>query len=140
MSKYRSSATRRVKPRLNEPHYIWRGIGCISLLIMPAISIAAGIMTVQYGLDHNWAIPYQLLGLPQFPDIFYKSRGIMQLLSPIIGIRNFYAYVVVSGMYMILLGGIMSLLYAFVYRFVAPPRYGPLDVERPNIRVKRYKR
>lgn len=139
-TKFQSSITRREKPRLNEPHFVWRGIGCISLLIIPAISIAAGILITDYGLAHNWAIPYELLGNPRFPDIVYKSTGLLTLLSPIMGIRNFYAYSAFSLIVMIVLGGFTSLLYAIVYRFVAPPRYGPLDVERPNIRVKRYKR
>lgn len=139
-TKYQSTSTRREKPRLNEPHFIWRGIGCISLLIIPAISIAAGVLITDYGLAHNWAIPYELLGYPRLPDVVYKSTGLMTLLSPIISIQNFYAYAVISFITMVVLGGIISLLYAIVYRFVAPPRYGPLDVERPNIRVKRYKR
>jgi hypothetical protein len=64
----------------------------------------------------------------------------MQLLSPITATRHFYAYAVTSLLYMVLLGGIMSVFYAFVYRIVGPPRYGPLDVERPNVKVKKYKR
>jgi len=34
----------------------------------------------------------------------------------------------------------MSVLYAFVYRLVGPPRYGPLDVPPPNVKLKKYKR
>ena len=140
MPKNYTSITRREKPRLNEPHFIWRGIGCASLLILPLISITVGVALTDYGLTQNWAIPYQLLGHPRFPDLAYRSSGLMTLLSPIIQIKNFYAYAVMSLLFMIVLGGTISLVYAIVYRFVAPPRYGPLDVERPNIRVKRYKR
>ena len=64
----------------------------------------------------------------------------MTLLSPITNTRHFYAYVVTSILYMILLAGVMSVLYAFVYRLVGPPRYGPLDVPPPNVKLKKYKR
>lgn len=140
MGKYQSSAKKVVKERSRDVHVAWRGIGCLMMLIVPIMSIALGYETIKYGLDNNWAIPYQLLGLPRFPDWFYLSSGIMTLVSPIAGINHFYAYAAMSILYMVLLSGIMSVVYAFVYRMIAPPRYGPLDVERPNIKVKRFKR
>ncbi|MDP1545492.1 MAG: hypothetical protein Q8L87_05665 [Anaerolineales bacterium] len=110
------------------------------MIIIPVISFAAGYETINYGIENNWAIPYQLLGTPQFPDFFYRSSGIMALLSPIASVRNFYGYLAAGLFYMIMLGGITSVAYAIVYRITGPSRYGPLDVPAPNIKVKRYKR
>jgi hypothetical protein len=140
MSKYSSSVHKRIKPKEDGPHVVWRGIGCMTMVIIPIISIAAGYETINYGLEHNWVIPYQLLGTPRFPDLFYRSSGLMTILSPIAATLHFYAYAVASFIYIILLGGISSLAYALAYRFVGPSRQNPLDAPRPNIKVKKYKR
>lgn len=140
MGKYRSSATKREVEKVKAPHFVWRGIGCLMMIIVPAMSIAAGVETVQYGIDQKWPIPYQLLGTPKYPDFFYKSSGLMLILSPITGVKHFYAYVVAALIFMIILGGIVSVGYAFVYQMMAPSRYGPMDAPPPKVKVKRYKR
>ncbi|HNK62664.1 MAG TPA: hypothetical protein PKL78_06505 [Anaerolineales bacterium] len=140
MSKYQSSVVKKTQRKTKTPHYAWQGIGCIMMIIIPAISIAAAVETIQYGLNNNWPIPYQLLGNPQLPDLFYKSQGIMMVLGPIVAIRHFYAYVVVSMLYMILFGGVSSLAYALVYRAANPSQYNPMDVPPPSIKLKKYKR
>ncbi|NOH03504.1 MAG: hypothetical protein HND47_16840 [Chloroflexi bacterium] len=140
MGKYQSSVVKRGREKKREVHYAWRGIGCLMMLIMPAISIVAGVGTIDYGLENNWAIPYQLLGYPRLPDFFYRSSGLVSMFSPITGINNFYAYAAMSFIYMVLLSGIISVVYAFIYGLMTPSRYGPLDVPPPNVKVKRYKR
>lgn len=140
MSKYRSNARKVVRERTNQPHFIWRGIGCAMMLIIPLISIAAGYETVNYALRNGIAVPYELLGTPRFPDLFYQSSGMMIILRPIIAIKNFYAYTAAAFLYMVLLGGIMSLGYSIAYRMVGPSRYGPLDAPPPKVKVKPYKR
>lgn len=141
MGKYQSSARRKpTKERNKEVHVAWRGIGCLMMLIIPVISIALGYETVNYGLANDWVIPFQLLGFPRYPEWFYASSGLMLLLSPFTAIKHFYAYATFSILYMILLSGVMSVIYAYIYRMIAPPRYGPLDVAPPNVKLKKYKR
>lgn len=140
MSKYRSSSTKKVKERSNQPHFIWRGIGCLMMILIPVIAIAAGYETINFALRSGYPVPYELLGTPRYPDLFYKSSGLMIILSPITGIRHFYAYAVATLMYMVALGGFTSVGYAFAYRMVGPSRYGALDAPPPNVKVKPYKR
>lgn len=140
MGKYTSSSRKRMKPKPEGPHAIWRGIGCIMVLIIPAISIAAGIETVNYGLTEKWTFPVQLLGYPKMPDFFYKSSGLMTIFTPITRIPNFYAHAAVSFLYMVAIGGVISVLYAFVYNMVGPSRYGPTDAPPPKIKTKKYTR
>lgn len=140
MGKYSSLSRKRITPKSDGPHEIWRGIGCLMMLIIPAISIAAGVSTVNYGLKHNWPIPYQLLTAPVLPKFFYKSSGLLAIFYPLTQIQNFYAYVAVSILYAILIGGVISLVYAIIYRLVGPSRYGPLDAPPPKIKTKRYTR
>jgi hypothetical protein len=128
------------KPLPEGPHVIWRGIGCLMMIIIPVISIAAAYETINYGLDNGWAIPYQLLGKPQMPSIVYKSSGLLTILGPIMNTPHFYAYAALSVIFMIMLGGVISVIYAFVYRSVGPSRYGPLDAPPPKIKTKKYTR
>jgi hypothetical protein len=140
MGKYRSSSVKAVKAKTDQPHFLWRGIGCLMMLILPVISYAAGYETINFALNNGYAVPYQLLGTPRFPDIFYKSSGMMTLLSPIIGIQHFYAYLAMTVLYMIALAGVMSVIYAFTYRMIGPSRYSPLDAPPPKVKAKTYKR
>jgi hypothetical protein len=140
MGKYQSSARKVTKERGKELHVAWRGIGCLMMLVIPIISAASAYETINYGLDNGWTIPFQLLGYPRYPDWFYASNGLMQILRPITNTAHFYAYAVTTFLYMLVFAGIMSVIYAFAYRIIGPSRYGPMDVERPNIKVKKFKR
>jgi hypothetical protein len=122
------------------PHPVWRGIGCLMILIIPILSIALAYETFNFAIEQKWRIPYQLLGTPRLPDIFYDVSILRQLSFPIRQIENFYGYTMMSILYMIVLGGLISLIYAVVYRLMGPARYGPFDAPPPTIKTKRYKR
>jgi hypothetical protein len=140
MGKYKSSSRRELPPKPEGPHVIWRGIGCLMMIVIPAISIALSVLTVKYGVPHGWPIPYQLLTAPVLPKLFYKSSGLLTIFYPLTQIPYFYAYVAVSVLYMVIISGVISLVYAFIYRFTGPSRYGPLDAPPPKIKTKRYTR
>ena len=113
--------------RLKETHYIWRGIGCLMMIIIPAMSIASAYETINYGIENRWPIPYELLQPVRFPDIFYSTQGLRTILNPLSTISHFYAIAIVSVLYIILVTGLISVVYAAVYRMVGPSRYGPTD-------------
>lgn len=141
MGKYSTSSRRPPpKPKAEGPHAIWRGIGCLMMLIIPAISIAAGYMTVNYAIEKRWAIPYQLTGTMRLPDYFYKSTGLIQVFGPLTRIPNLYAHASASILYMIMIMGVISVIYATVYRMIGPSRFGPTDAPPPKIKTKRYTR
>ncbi|MCZ2127177.1 MAG: hypothetical protein LC099_05305 [Anaerolineales bacterium] len=122
------------------PHFIWRGLGCLMMIIIPVMSVAIGYELVNFLLANKYYVPRDLLGTPQFPDIFYKSSGMMIILKPIIAIKHFYAYALFSIILMVVLGSVISLIYSYIYRVVGPARYGPLDAPPPKVKVKQYKR
>jgi len=139
MSKYQS--TRRVeKVKSNQPHYAWRGIGCVMMILIPVISYAAGVETIKYAIANRMAVPIELLGFPRFPALFYQSGGLMAILAPIARIKHFYAYVATGVAYTILLGAVISMVYALIYRTIGPAQYGPLDAPPPKVKTKPYKR
>ena len=122
------------------PHDVWRGIGCLMILIIPAISIAAGYETVKFAIDNKWPIPYQILGAARLPDIFYSTPGLRTIFNPISSIPNLYANALASILFIILIGGLISVIYAAVYRMVGPDRYGPTDAPPPKIKVTKKSR
>ncbi|MBE0670620.1 MAG: hypothetical protein IH588_08540 [Anaerolineales bacterium] len=140
MGKYRSSAVRREKPKDQGPHVIWRGLGCLMMIIIPLISFASSYELVNYGLSNEWSIPYQLLGTPKLPEFIYKSDALWTVFKPITEIQHFYAYLAIGILIMILLSGFISVVYAIIYRILGPARWGPLDMPPPKFKSKKYTR
>jgi hypothetical protein len=143
MGKYSSSTTLKKssisKPK--QPNEVLRGIGCMMMVVIPAISIIAAHESVKYALDQKWRIiPYQLLGNPRMPDIAHKLSGLYTLFKPITKIENFYADALVSLIYMVIISGLISVIYAVIYNIVGPSRYGPTDAPPPKIKITKKSR
>jgi hypothetical protein len=128
--------------RANETHPIWQGIGCVLMVVIPAISIFIGNVLVNYALADKAIkarIPYQLLGYPQLPDILNKSAGLKPYLY-LLRVENLYAYIAASIICMLLISSVISMVYAVVYRMANPYRYGPLDEPPSRIKAKKHSR
>lgn len=135
MGKYTSYTQKEIPPK-GETHEIWSGFGCVIMLIIPVISYASGMLTVNWIIDNDLRIiPRELLGTPQLPDIVYKSEGLGFLFLWMTDIKNLYAYIAVGLVYMLLISGVVSVIYAAVYRAIGPSRYTPLDAPPPKIKV-----
>jgi hypothetical protein len=139
MSRYTASSRQTVAER-PQTHAIWRGIGCLLVLIVPLISWVLAAATVQFAMDQDWPVPYQLVGYPIMPQDWWKVPGLPPVLLFIQNQQNLYAVLSLCIIYIILFAAVLSALYAFVYRFVGPPRYGPLDAPPPKVKVRSYKR
>ncbi len=122
------------------PHPIWNGLGCLMLVVVPAISIALSVVVLQVIQANKWPFPYQLLGRPSFPDFLYSTKGLSQLFGAISSIQNLYAYIAISLIIMVILGGILSFVYALIYRFVGPSKYGPTDAPPVKLKVTKKQR
>ena len=98
-------------------------------------------MTLDAAIEQKMPVPRSLLGRVSAPDIMYRSDILIPIAVWMEGIDNLIGYLVVTFVYIVILGGIMSFVYALAYRFVGPPPLGPMDAPPPrNARVKRYKR
>ena len=142
MGRYSGSSSQREssisKPKA--PHEIWRGIGCLMMLGIPAISIAAGKISIDYAVGNHWPIPHQLLGYPVMPDIAFKLRGLYTILKPATEVQHLYAIAAVSIIYMIIISGLISVIYAAIYSMVGPSRYGPTDAPPPKVKITKKSR
>jgi hypothetical protein len=141
MTKYDSVGRQRVIPRTQKPHPVWRGIGCLIMIIVPLIALALAKITLDYGLEAGWPIPFELLGNPIVPDYLWKVYALAPLWGFIQSQTNLYALLSFALLYAIVMTAFLSVAYSVVYKMVGPPQYSPLDAPPPKgIKVKRYKR
>lgn len=131
---------KRPAPKPARPHPIWRGIGCLMMIIVPLMSYAAAVITVEYALAQRWPLPYQLLGAPTLPAFIWRSPALAYLFAPVLQWENLYAHLVFGLVYLVLFGSIVAFVYALLYRLVGPSRYTPLDVPPPPVKVRPHKR
>jgi hypothetical protein len=68
----------------------------------------------------------------------WYSPNVAGVIQTIIGQPNLKAMLLLAFMYTLFIGGLMSLIYALIYRAFGPPKYGPQDA--PPIRAKKVKK
>lgn len=121
MAKYdKYSARSRMSERPWKIHPIWRGIGCIMMLIIPIMAYAGAVLLVQANAEQGW------LPMP---------RELTQTVTlPVLGpMKQFYAIGIVTVLLVIIGFGLFTVFYSLVYSMVGPPSLGPLDA--PPVRT-----
>jgi hypothetical protein len=132
------SAQKYRKERHERPwktHPIWRGIGCAFIILVPIMSWYATALFLH--TNRRIPIPYELT---KPITIRYIQ---LAAIDNIIGDFNSYtvAHNLTVGQFfftiiLMFIGfGILSVVYATMFRVVGPPRYGPFDVP-PNMMRK----
>jgi hypothetical protein len=114
MSKYTPTFVPRSRSivRFREAHPVWRGIGCFLLILVPVLSFAGAKLLVQANFKQRWIdIPRELMG---------------SFLVPVVG-RVYFADLAVTIILIVIGFGILTVVYALIYRMFGPPRHGPLD-------------
>jgi len=126
--------------RIYRTHPIWAGIGCLLIVILPLIAYAAAAILVNYGVGHGWPFPPEFVGYIRFPNWVWNAPILPFLVRPIANYRNLWAVLTVFLILLVLLSGILSTLYALVYRFMGPSHFNPMDAPPPKRKAKVYKR
>ena len=129
----------RPSPRIRQTNPIWRGVGCILMVVVPLISFALAELTVNIDLAQPY-IPFQLMGTPYIPPILWTVGFLNPILFFIESLTNIYAVLIFMVVYIIALGTLISAVSAFFYQAMQTSRYGPLDAPPPEGKVKPYKR
>jgi hypothetical protein len=116
MGKYYAQWRRPPRPeRKWRVHPIWRGIGCLMLIIVPLISWAIADIFVKANKQGHWLdVPPGVSGPAGYPDLFVTA-----MVAVIVAIMIF---------------GFYTVIYTLIYRMTGPPTYGPLDA--PPIKRK----
>jgi hypothetical protein len=138
MGKYGSFKQEMYK-RPYDVHPVWRGIGCIMMILIPLIAIVGAMVTIDEGTKAGWPIPYELLGYPRLPAMAFQIPVIDNIAIAISSVNNLYGIIAISLVFMIIGFAFISMFYSFAYKMIGPSRYTPLDA--PEVpRGKRYKR
>ena len=125
MAKY-SSRQQPPPPRPYKIHPIWRGIGCLLVLIGPPLAFLIAHLLVDMNIENGWyPIPGELMRPYTIPGIGYT-------------LSHLYATLIVA-MVLILFGiALIMIVYTTVYSLMGPKRYGPLDA--PPVREMPHKK
>jgi len=126
MAKYdKYSAQSRAPQRPWKIHPIWRGIGCLLMLIIPVMSYAGAVILVDLNQENNWLPTPAELSQP--------------VTLPLVGtVDNFYSVAAMTILLTIIGFGLVTIIYSMIYSAVGPPRLGPLDA--PPVRTSPPKR
>jgi len=105
-------------------HPVWRGIGCLFMLLIPVLSYAGAIVLVEANLRDGW-VPL--------------SRELAaEVLVPAIGpVPHLYANLIAAALLMLLGFGLLVVFYSLLFRLVGygPPKPGLKDA--PPVRRTR---
>jgi hypothetical protein len=110
---------------------VWRGIGCVLLLLVPVMAWYGTSLFMQR--NEKIVLPWELTRVVTIP--YTHITAIDKL---IVGINQYFdakGFVFGQIFFTVILSiigfGLMSAIYAIMYSIAGPPRYGPFDVP-PN--------
>jgi len=121
MGKYDKYSSRsRMPERPWKIHPIWRGIGCLLILIIPVMAYAGAVVLVNMNSEKGW--------LP-------TPRELTQTVTlPVFGpVDNFYSVLIMTFLLAIIGFGLVTIIYSIIYSAVGPSYLGPLDA--PPVRT-----
>ena len=135
MGKYSKFDNKKKVKAGNKIHPVWAGIGFLMVIIVPVITWAGATELVNFGQTQHWPV---LSSFPKFlsPGAFSFLPG-MNFLAQIANLPAIFVFFI---MMLIIVSGGLSMIYAFVYRIVGPPRYAPDDIPAPRVKTKPFKR
>lgn len=123
---YRSSSTE-LQGKKSAIHPVWRGFGCIMVVIIPLMSFAASAILMDANARNGWVeIPRDL---DRLPDLASFAGSLPDWI-----IVDFYAKVLVAVVFSFLLFGVFTIVYSLAYRMSGGFRPSPVDA--PPIRKK----
>src|SRR5512138_4027667 len=122
MGKYSTLSKPQPKPRNKDVHPIMRGIGCILMIVVPVLAYGVSILLVSYGGSHGWPIPASFYGPPSIPAFLWKVQGLQPILVWLQQQQNLEANLFFTIVTTIVIGGIMSIVYGYIYTLFGPPK------------------
>jgi hypothetical protein len=109
-------------------HPVWRGIGCILIILIPIMSwFVAGL--VLENMKSN-LLPYEFTRVVVIPftHVAQLDKYILQINYYFQDTHFVFGQVFLTVIFSFIGFGILAFLYAIIYRMAGPPRYGPFDV------------
>jgi hypothetical protein len=102
-------------PRPWAVHPIWRGIGCLMLIIGPFIALAAAHLFLEMNRERAWfVVPPEFTAPFTLPGADYT-------------ITHFFGDLLVAVVFLLIGFALIMIVYAIIYRIMGPARYSPVD-------------
>ena len=101
-----------------------RGIGCMMILLLPVISYVAAATLLQGEEVRRtfYRVSPKLFGPPNIHPILWKVDAIKPLLYEIYSWTDLEAKILLGLLILLFLSGVIGLIYAIMYKAVAPKR------------------
>lgn len=116
---------------------IWRGIGCLLLVIIPALAFGLTALFVPIVVKSGLA-PFELLARVRFPVFLYKAPVISSIVIFLSSIQFIWVKLIVFVSMLVVLSGLFTLAYTTIYQWIGPPRYSKIDVPPSSHKPKKY--
>jgi len=139
MGKYGSRQQKPSMPKRNTVNPYMRGIGCLLMIIVPVFAYAIGDFLAGRGFGYQ-IIPREWYGYMSIPPALANFSGLNAVFGYLATIPHLPATLILAIVVIILLGGLISVIFGWLYSLLAPSRYGPYDVPPPRVKTKKYKR
>jgi hypothetical protein len=116
MGKYQKlSRQAPMAPRPWKVHPIWRGIGCLMVLIGPIVAIAGAHTLLEMNQEQLWfPVPPEFAAPFTIPGANYT-------------VNHFFGDLLLAGVLLFIGFAFIMIVYSIIYSIMGPPRYGPLD-------------
>lgn len=127
MGRYQPSRNVQLEDK-DEFHPIWRGVGCILVLVVPALAFGLTTLLLQsYG--SKFQIPAQFIVPPSWPGWnilpkFMYTPNILVILLGTIALT-------------VAMAAILTLITFIIFKFFGPSRYGPTDMPPVQRQIKK---
>ena len=141
MGKYnsRQNVRKGPNPKTTVNPYM-RGIGCLMMVIVPVFSYLGAadlVKTQSFGWQFLPAEWYNQITIPAN----LTGNVIFGLVSGWFVENEIYpAALVIAAVFTFVAGGLISIVFGYMYTLMAPSKYGPTDVPPPRVKTKKYKR
>lgn len=113
MSKYEKYNIRPSREKRWRIHPLWRGVGCLLLIIVPIAAYAGSFILVRENNERHWVeVPREVMGYLSLPF----DLG-----------RIYYLNLLVAVALIVVIFALITVLYGIIYSSFGPPRYGPMD-------------
>lgn len=140
MGKYSSSSRRPPAPKRDQIHPLVRGIGCLMFVLVPIL--AYGIATLVVPMTVRWGLPVppEWYGPANIRNPATNVPYLSDFFDLILKQDNLVVNLIFALIITVVLYGVLSILYGYVYSMAAPSRLGPTDVPPPRVKTKKYRR
>jgi len=117
------------KPRPWDVHPLWRGFGCIMIILVPIVSYAGAVLVIENELLTQLGVPLSYDLIRPISIVFSSPLPEFLPFSVNTQVEHLYGNLAVGVILMMLGFGLLMVFYSIMFRMMGPSRLGPLDAK-----------